>query len=215
MLISALMITGKSPERRPFAQVAVECFRRQICPWDTELVAINTAPDAPWFDGVREICVPQGDKTLGHLRNLSHHHAHGELTIQWDDDDWHHPERILTQVGDWSGHGAQVLHSQYRLDILTGESFVLMGGIHGTVLCPKGYLDYPHEDKGEDTLALLKGHWTVLDNNPNMYVRTYNRLNTWDRTHIMGDGTNHPRIKREVDDQFIESIRRIYRERTA
>jgi hypothetical protein len=36
--------------------------------------------------------------TLGTLRGLSLDVATGEIVCQWDDDDCHHPDRILHQV---------------------------------------------------------------------------------------------------------------------
>jgi len=40
----------------------------------------------------------EGEPNLGQLRNFSLDKAHGDILVQWDDDDLSHPERIASQV---------------------------------------------------------------------------------------------------------------------
>lgn len=47
------------------------------------------------------------ESTLGALRNLSLDAAAGDIVCQWDDDDYHHPDRVLRQVEYMRTQGAQ------------------------------------------------------------------------------------------------------------
>src|SRR5262249_45824301 len=41
---------------------------------------------------------PDEELRLGELRNVALQHARGDYVAQWDDDDWHHPDRLAAQV---------------------------------------------------------------------------------------------------------------------
>ena len=193
VLISAIMITGKSAERRKFAQVAIRCFLEQTHA-ERELVIVNDG--APLLDGppdVRlwEIRLPfSPGTTLGDLRNLGLGAARGELAIQWDDDDWHHPRRMEVQAAHWSEGAAVLLRQQVRYSIPSATAFVhgRARGIEGTILHQKrGVLGYPSERKREDTLFLQQfGQIKIVDAVPTLYVRFFHGANTWDERHIMG-----------------------------
>lgn len=51
--------------------------------------------------------------TLGAMRNLSVELAHGEIMCQWDDDDWYHPDRIMTQFRHIRSGAVASLYSKY------------------------------------------------------------------------------------------------------
>jgi hypothetical protein len=215
-LVSALMITGKTPAHRRLAKVAVQCFHAQSYE-ARELIVINTAEDAPWFPGEPNVkeCVSFG-QTLGDLRNESLGLARGELCIQWDDDDWHHHDRIRYQVVHHSRGSITFLRRQYRLDIQTGEWGVLdaagwpMGGIVGTVLHDRTDFRYPSLPRGEDAAFIRQ--WLVrnpLDNRAELYVRLFHGGNTWDRQKVMGPVLKEHR-KFKGSQAFIDDIRKIY-----
>lgn len=120
-LVTAVMITGKSPDRRELALAAVRDFQAQTYP-RRELLAINDS-GTPWFSDVltvREI-VLQRRASLGELRNVATNNALGDLIIQWDDDDRYRNDRIAVQVAHWRPGIANVLRRQIRRDIVTGE----------------------------------------------------------------------------------------------
>lgn len=80
--ISCLMVS--KPGREGFAEQAIADFEAQTWPADRRELVIIRDEQA---EGV----------LLGDLRNLSLDAAKGDIFIQWDDDDRHHPERIATQ----------------------------------------------------------------------------------------------------------------------
>jgi len=191
-LVSAVMITGKSPERRPLAAVALKCFLNQDYT-NRELVIINDGgvPLASGEPGVREIMVERDPKrTLGDLRNIGSEAAKGQWIIQWDDDDWHAPSRISLQMRGARKDRANLLRRQIRYSLVSnaGRVWIIRRGIPGTLLYYKNdALRYPSVRRGEDTrfLRKFKGR-RVLDNPASAYVRFYHGNNTWGEGHIMG-----------------------------
>lgn len=97
-LVSAIMPTRDRPD---FAMQAVRYFLRQDYPC-CELVILESGrsdlaaliPDDP---RIRLVCDP-GAHSIGATRNLACQHAHGEIMVQWDDDDWHGTSRISRQI---------------------------------------------------------------------------------------------------------------------
>ena len=165
-LVTAVMITGKTPKHEKMARVAVQSFLDQTYT-NKELVIIN---DGPYelrigHPSVREILIREPQKKiLGELRNLGIEEARGDWIIQWDDDDYHHPHRILFQMAHRRPDKAVVLLKQLRVDITKGEIICVQcddGGIAGTILHPaKTDVRYPIEAQGEDR-QFLRGFSTV------------------------------------------------------
>lgn len=199
------MVTGRDSTRQPLANAAVRCFSRQTFA-DSELVIINDG--VPLFSGipsprVREVRISRSDSvTLGDLRNIGLAEARGELVIQWDDDDWHHPRRIEIQVQAWNRGAAVLLRRQYRYNLLTGAAIIydLPSGIHGTILHERQVsAKYPSLRKEEDTLFLKQfKERVVVDTTPSLYIRLYHGANTWDQAHVMGQSPQQARLCRPV-----------------
>lgn len=206
--VTAVLVTGKCPERLPLALAACEAFRGQTYP-HRELLIINTGEsllrhlaDCAWdfrANPVREhVCDPR--LTLGELRNVGLAEAPGH-TLQWDDDDWSHPERMAYQVAAQGDSQLPVtLLSQVRYSFTNGAAFVLSQhprpdyalGIPGTVLLPPTLRRYPAESRHEDT-HFLKQFPRVLiaPNPPELYLRFEHGRNTWSRRHIMQHYAEH------------------------
>jgi len=98
-LVSCIMPTRDRPE---FALQAIRYFQRQDWP-AAELIIVEDGhpllsgllPDDP-----RITLVPSGTShSIGSKRNLACDLARGEIIAQWDDDDWHGPERLSRQIG--------------------------------------------------------------------------------------------------------------------
>jgi len=51
--------------------------------------------------------------TLGEMRNLSIELSHGDVICQWDDDDFYHPQRIMTQLKSMRGEFVASLYTRY------------------------------------------------------------------------------------------------------
>jgi len=90
-------------DRPEFALQAVRYFQRQDWP-ATELIIVEDGPPllaSLLPDDPRITLVPSGmsRRSIGSKRNLACELARGEIIAQWDDDDWHGPERLSRQVG--------------------------------------------------------------------------------------------------------------------
>ena len=177
-LVSAVMITGKTPEHEGMARQAVQCFWQQSYT-HTELVIIN---DGPYTLDIQ-------------------HPSVNEVRIRIDDD-YRHPHRILYPVAHMprtDEAAAVLLTRQIRVSLVgKRQAFNIEdnNGIAGTVLHRRlGAPEYPSDaSKGEDT-DFLKGfgdNVVLLDNDsdvwpgPALYVRVFHGRNTWDEAHVMG-----------------------------
>lgn len=107
-LISCIMPTA---DRRAFVPQALRCFSRQTYP-NRELIVVDDGAD-----GVSDLCkgVPNvrytalhGKHSVGEKRNIACEQADGEFIAHWDDDDWHHPERLESQLSTLCGSTANV-----------------------------------------------------------------------------------------------------------
>ena len=182
------MVTGHKPERRRLAEVALRCFLSQTYR-RTELLIISTGEEFKAAPNIHVLYASHA-RTLGELRNLGIENARGEYVIQWDDDDWHHPERISEQMklaGD--SHTCCVLSSQLRynlLSTLSGER-VYRRGIDGTILHAQSTpYRYVSVRKGEDAKFFSQFRVKrILRTRSELYVRLYHGTNTWDAHHIM------------------------------
>jgi len=194
-LVSCICVTGKSDfhVEKLFPQ-AVRSWMQQRYPLDRmELVVVHDNPEYR-FD-----CFPEdlrtlevfADGPLGELRNAGLAAATGDLILQWDDDDWHHPDRVAAQVGAYLATGRpNCLYSQICYDWHSDTAYVreLPGNcLHGTILHEnRPEYRYPAMEKGEDTAFMQ--HFPdleVIQNKPELYVRFSHGHNTWDRRHIM------------------------------
>ena len=97
-LVSCIMPTGN---RREWALQAVGYFLCQDHP-DKELVIVDDGRDEleralPADPRIRHLRVPEG-MSIGAKRNRACELARGSVLVQWDDDDWHGPARVRTQV---------------------------------------------------------------------------------------------------------------------
>lgn len=210
-MVMAVMITGKSPAHEVMARVAVQCFLAQSYQ-NKRLIIINDGKyelgiKHPLVDEVRVPGTSAGLLSLGELRNFGLEKVKdtgASWVIQWDDDDFHHPHRILFQMAHRVDDGdhysvAVVLKKQMRVSLTKGDAFNIedASGIAGTILHNMQGVDretnYPSVDKGEDAEFMEKfDSLVIVDNHsdvwpgPALYVRMYHGGNTWDEEHVMG-----------------------------
>src|SRR5713101_2268533 len=99
--VSCLMVTKN---RLKLVERAIRCFQAQSHV-NRELIVINDAEDGTQEyirqlgdDRIVYVRPERLDLTLGELRNLSLASASGTFVMQWDDDDWYHPDRIKLQL---------------------------------------------------------------------------------------------------------------------
>lgn len=191
--VTAVMVTGKSIERVKFARTAVTSFLEQTYP-NKKLLIINTGPcdilDRERLNIEEKRLFVNNDVTLGKLRNMAFDLTDSDFLIQWDDDDWYHPERIAYQVSGIASSGSSVfLNNQIRYSFERDTAIVYSNGpIHGTVLHPRKIRQrYSPLKRSEDTVFMkILPNRVVMDNEPKMYIRFYHGSNTWDELHIMG-----------------------------
>lgn len=107
-LVSCLMVTKGRPD---FAVRSAEQFLAQHYP-NRELIIVEDGnpelaqrlPDDP-----RIRLVSTGlTRSIGAMRNHSAELAHGAFLMLWDDDDWHGPQRIITQLAPLLANRAEL-----------------------------------------------------------------------------------------------------------
>ena len=215
--VTAIMVTrGLRPA---LAKMAIQSFLDQSYP-DKLLLIVNTGrsiygrDSAP--ESVKELLIPDLDSApLGYVRNWSVQWA-TELSpvrwiMQWDDDDWSHPDRMSYQATAVEASSdklrAVVLRSQVRIDLPQQQAMVINwpavepAGIPGTVLLPprqlKNYYYDPTLRKHEDTYLLARffaGKDTLVLQNldvPHYYLRLFHGGNTWHHKHFF---QGHPTV---------------------
>lgn len=227
-LVSALMLTGKCPEREPMARVAVRCFLNQTWP-NKQLVIINHGPYtlATGDPRIKEIKVVKNeDVTLGDMRNRSIDESDGEWLIQWDDDDWHHPARMEIQMEHARMDCLVTFLWQIRLNLLNETAFYdkMDGGQHMSILFNRKitYRYLPLEIREDTEFKRNFKQVEAIDNSvlnphcdPLMYIRTFHGRNIWDVSHVMGGSAAKydPKFNRiDLVGYHVDRVRQIIRE---
>lgn len=210
--ITALMVTMG---RLPLVHESYKFFTTQTYPQKRLLVVTDCtqkeheALKKLAYDDKRVLVMHVGERlSLGELRNLSLEYSTSDLTIQWDDDDWYGPTRIMDQWTGLKKASAVMLKQQLHYFRDTGKVALTCDptGIEGTLLMDRRCgLTYPSQKKGEDTV--LKKDLTerkLLNLVPGgvCYCRTYHGNNTWDRSHHLDRVKNFkkPITKKELKD---------------
>jgi glycosyltransferase involved in cell wall biosynthesis len=219
--ISCLLVAAAG--RFEHFQRSVRCYCDQTYP-NRELVVVNEGPKdyqqkiADHLSGrtdVRLIFL-DGKYTLGSLRNISVALCHGDLFVQWDDDDFNAPERIAVQYAYLNRHPrgkvcflTDQLHYFFNSKRLFWNDWSAFhsGGrkeyslIPGTIMAYKKDFSarYPtagkHCSAGEDSIlayGLLEDEDSVilLSGVGYLHIYSYHGKNVWDEEH-------HAKIARE------------------
>ena len=206
--VSCLTVTA---DRKHLMKRAIRCFQNQTYE-NKELVIVDDG-DQDLSDILSSL--PSGqinyvklekkpENTLGKLRNRSLEEADGDFLVQWDDDDWYHPERISTQ--------AQTLMDGYDACCLSGalmhldeEPYIhhpyvgyLPDGIPGSIMHrADSDIRYPHTRRAEDTEYLNdwmeKRYMQLPDDYSHLFIRCYHGNNTWEKDHFLRRVRNNPK----------------------
>lgn len=133
-------------------------------------------------------------KPLGELRNLSIEKSSGDYFMQWDDDDWFHPERIEYQVSQLTEtYQANILNRWIMYDGLTNLAYVAFKRKwEGSILCSKEIFmkspKYSCIAKGEDTDFINSViHFIKELDNPKLYIYVFHNKNTWYYWHFQNN----------------------------
>jgi len=119
-VVSCIVVTKN---RRMLLRKCAEYFARSsylywVAGGRAELVIVDGSPDANpcrfgvgIADRVRYLHHPSAEPRTGLFHNLACEAAEGDIIIQWDDDDWHHPYRIVRQAATLEAAGEAFTYS--------------------------------------------------------------------------------------------------------
>lgn len=199
-LVSCLMVTA---DRLELARRSVTCFINQHHA-NRELVVVDDGTvdyrpmlrAAEAFAPVTHVKLPSTNRrSLGELRNIALDSARGTWCIQWDDDEWYHPDRIGRQLAAAlaSGTGASALRwTLMQVPTVGGFlRFRASTGIAtpGTILFRRGTERYPALARNEDGIFLREvrrrhGLSILGRESSHLFVRVFHGANTWDEHHF-------------------------------
>ena len=149
---------------------------------------------------IKVVPVEQRQK-LGVLRNIAMSQASGEILCQWDDDDWHHPQRLEVQLRCLQNNDASAcfmadyFHYFPERKELFWCNYARAGGFPGTIMHKAGLeLSYPEtgprSEKGEDEVfqrqVAARYKSVLLRECGYLYVYVFHGRNTWDLNHHSG-----------------------------
>ncbi len=208
--VTAVMVTGHNPARRPLALHTVRHFTQQTYP-DCELLILNQG-DAPLLEEpmsrVREV-LTSNSLILGALRNLAWEFSTSDLLCSWDDDDIHHVNSIAYMAQHYRGNNVVAPTNQLVAMLGSEIRFVstMPRGYTNSMLFPRSCkCRYPEIERREDTVffeALYQEMPVLpLDNPPHMYVRLFHGHNVWDEQHFR----SLPRGKRPVTEDDLDYL---------
>jgi glycosyltransferase involved in cell wall biosynthesis len=206
--VSCLTVTAN---RKHLMKRAVRCFQNQTYS-NKELVIVDDGDQdlgeilAPLpSDQVNYVKLEKKpENTLGKLRNRSLDEANGDFFVQWDDDDWYHPERIAIQARTlMDGYDACCLSGALmHLDEEPYMQYPYIGylpdGIPGSIMHrADADIRYPHKRRAEDTVYLNKWmgkrYLQLDDNYSHLFIRCYHGDNTWEKEHFLRRIRNNPK----------------------
>lgn len=199
--ISCLCVTKNRVES---LKKSVECFRAQTYP-NKELLIVYDRADTETDLFFKTLADPniigyqyyngRNQLTLGDVRNISIQQATGEYFCIWDDDDWHHKDRLIWQMMHItaSGKSASALLYIILYDQINNTSYMSAPRPwEGTVLCSKSFAmnnlvtyssRHIQEDKSFiEKLIQLDAICPVI--RPQLYIYNYTGNNTWDKNHF-------------------------------
>jgi glycosyltransferase involved in cell wall biosynthesis len=164
---------------------------------------------------------PDPELRLGGLRNLALERAHGEFLVQWDDDEWYHPERIEHQMASIDrGLDAVVLRDTlvhldtgpYAQDLF--HTRMPSSVTPGTILHRRSPLRYPNLPRGEDAAYMYdmeREHALGIAEVPHshLFIRCFHGAR-----YLARDLRRHPSfrlspLEREAADRFLADSREL------
>ena len=213
--IHGVMITGKDVHHEKLARLSVKSFVEQTHP-NKKLLIIN---DGEYSlsdlnsNEVEEIRVDNSDGKLklGGLRNVAFDYMQeGDVWVQWDDDDWRHPNLLETQYKYLIDNNvtACFLYKQVRYFFALnhakpfnrGRPRPRQGnrkyGIWGTIMARfDGNCElYPNLAKAEDDHIYPHQQINSVQTPAHYYIRFIHGYNTWKIHHFTGGNPNFEKI---------------------
>ena len=139
---------------------------------------------------------PEPGRRLGGLRNLSFELANGDYCVQWDDDEWYHPQRIEMQMQALREQNADASLLKWTLMHIDAEGMIERAyradaafGTPGTILHRRTDHRYPNDARGEDSVFMRSlrrtGRIAVMDERySHLFIRCFHGNNTWELEHF-------------------------------
>lgn len=223
--IFALMITGKDKFHAQLAHNAIRSFLSQSY-GNRFLIVINDGDfrfdctDIP-TERIRQVQLNEKRPEVGTLRNEALERVpENAVWVQWDDDDWYHPDLIAKQYETLAASKADACFLRYQVKYAfsknAGWADYYPGGFAGTLMARKDRkLRYGDTSRGEDSIfchALKQStKWIAWDNPPHYYVRFIHGHNSWHDEHFqLSRRTLHQRIMPNDSAEYLETILPLY-----
>ena len=199
-LVSCICVTHNSLDH---LRKCIQCFQQQTYP-NKELILAFSAGNIAAADlvetlqdpSIRTLVFPSTQPlTLGEKRNLAVGCSNGSYVCVWDDDDWHHENRISTCVKLLmrSDYQSCALSNVLLYDGHTREAYLSASrwGWEATLFCLKSIFEnqqfqYRNLDRGEDSPVLYNlklANLLLPIPNPQLYIYTFHGGNTIQREH--------------------------------
>lgn len=210
-LVSCLMVTKLRTERFPFVQQSIAAYARQTYP-HRELVILMDEAEAEAIRALEgfvlslgrpdiRLIPPQGPATLGALRNRSVAASQGDVLCQWDDDDFHHPERVARQVAAMTLSGREACFLQDVFQLVADERALFWTNWRhapvpahpGTLTCRRSAMPpYPEDgprarrDEDREVLERLQaaGQVEILSGMPELFIYRMHGTNISPQSHL-------------------------------
>lgn len=200
--VVCVCIAGKTPWHDRFMLPrAIDAFQNQTYPANRRILAVVSDVAIDGLDW--HVQCPKGT-SLGAMRNIALNELseEGDLILQWDSDDWMHPQRIEHQVAVWEQEpvGAPVfLRRQLCYSFDTDVAYVrefphvpILGTILHRNESDKRYPDIrQHEDTAFAQLWKPQD-WKIIANDPKLYIRFSHAASTSGYINVMREAADWP-----------------------
>lgn len=185
------MITGKDSKRVAYARlIGIKNFYTQTYK-NKKMIIINHGNipilEKPNTD-IYELHVDKGEMTLGDLRNIALELIPlNGISLCWDDDDWRRPDYIETMLNKMLNTKSIAVFMKNRIEYNMANGFTFTSSFdRGNTHIMSIKLDrlrYTSKDTLEDVdlqtdIKTFKKKYTVIDNDPDMYIRIIHQNNT-------------------------------------
>ena len=230
-VVSCVMPTANRPE---FADQAIRYLRRQdyrnweLIVIDDGVVDTRASLFRKFYDSrITWVRLSQA-VSIGQKRNIGCERAHGEFIAHWDDDDWHGPGRLGSQLAPlFTGAAAiSALRDTLWFDVGSWRFLLPSRSLHrrlftadvtgGTLVYHRSVLRrsrYPNCSIAEDSVflesALQNGHRLIALPADGIYVYVRHKTNTWRTSMWAGSGTHDWQQTAEPD--YLVEDREFYR----
>lgn len=157
------------------------------------------------------------EESLGRARNLAVRNANGDYICTWDDDDWHHPERLTYQMNailSDQQYKASMIRRVILYNKVTSTAYLSASyNWSGTLLCEKELIkQHPHQatNRLEDTPLILflesEKYLYHIEDIYELYIYVNHGSNLLDPIHFRYFTRNGPKFNPEITKDIENTI---------